>query len=143
MNARERVRAHRLVDGSPASLEAVRQSDLRLEPAGRLRLVAVVDPMRAIHFQVTPTAVHAARRMATFETRIPRKSASCHAPKVSVSRPKTKRIPFGTFSVFARTMLAYDRLERWRGSLPRAARRRAASTSFRPVVAARATAAIG
>src|SRR5512134_2351568 len=50
------------VDGSPASLEAVRQSDLLLEPAGRLLLVAVVDPMRTIHFQVTPTAVHAARR---------------------------------------------------------------------------------
>lgn len=50
------------VDGSPASLEAVRQSDLLLEPGGRLRLVAVVDPMRTIHFQVTPTAVHAARR---------------------------------------------------------------------------------
>lgn len=50
------------VDGSPASFEAVRQSDLLLERGGRLLLVAVVDPMRAVHFQVAPTVVHAARR---------------------------------------------------------------------------------
>ena len=50
--------------------------------------------------------------IAMFETRIPRKSASCHDPNVSVSRPKKKRIPFGMLSVLARTMLAYERLER-------------------------------
>jgi len=49
------------VDGSPASLEAVRQSDVLLEARGKLLLVAVVDPMQAIHFQVAPTPVHAAR----------------------------------------------------------------------------------
>lgn len=49
------------VDGSPASLEAVRQSDVVLEARGKLLLVAVVDPMRAIHFRVSPTALHAAR----------------------------------------------------------------------------------
>jgi hypothetical protein len=70
--------------------------------------------------------------IAMFETRMPRKSASFHDPKVIVSTPKKRRIPFGTFSVLARTMLPYDRLERWRGSSPRAARRLAASTSVRP-----------
>jgi nucleotide-binding universal stress UspA family protein/CBS domain-containing protein len=50
------------VDGSPQSLEAVRQSDLLLETGGRLLLAAVVDPMQAIHFQVAPTAAHVARR---------------------------------------------------------------------------------
>jgi hypothetical protein len=42
---------------------------------------------------------------------MPTKSASFHDPKVSVSTPKTNRIPFGTFSVLPRMMLAYDRLE--------------------------------
>jgi hypothetical protein len=40
-----------------------------------------------------------------FETRIPTNSASFHEANVSVRTPKTKRIPFGMFSVFARTML--------------------------------------
>src|SRR5215471_1099114 len=54
-----------------------------------------------------------------FETRIPRKSASCHSPKASVRTPKAKRIPLGIFSVLARTMLAYERLERGREIAPR------------------------
>jgi hypothetical protein len=41
-----------------------------------------------------------------FDTRIPRKSASCHKPNASVSTLKANRIPFGMFSVFARKMLA-------------------------------------
>ena len=41
-----------------------------------------------------------------FETRIPRNSASFHEPNAIVSTPKTNRIPFGMFSVLARTMLA-------------------------------------
>jgi nucleotide-binding universal stress UspA family protein len=49
------------VDGSAASLEAVRQSDVLLEARGKLVLVAVVEPAQAIHFQVAPTALHAAR----------------------------------------------------------------------------------
>ena len=60
-------------------------------------------------------------------TRIPRNRASFHDPNVSVRTPNTNRIPFGTFSVLARTMLPYERLDRSRGSVPRAARRRAAS----------------
>jgi nucleotide-binding universal stress UspA family protein len=50
------------VDGSAASLEAVRQADVLLADAGRLVLVAAVDLTDAIHFQLAPTAVHAARR---------------------------------------------------------------------------------
>jgi hypothetical protein len=50
-----------------------------------------------------------------------------------VSTPKANRIPFGTFSVLATTMLAYERLERSRGSFPRASRRLAASASVSPV----------
>ena len=49
------------VDGSPESLEAARQADVLLEPGGRLVLVSAVDLSDAIHFQVAPTAVHAAR----------------------------------------------------------------------------------
>ena len=49
------------VDGSAASLEAVRQADLLAADGGRLVLVAAVDLTDAIHFQVAPTAVHAAR----------------------------------------------------------------------------------
>jgi hypothetical protein len=41
-----------------------------------------------------------------FETRIPRKSASCQSPNASVRTPKPKRIPFGIVSVLARRMLA-------------------------------------
>ena len=44
--------------------------------------------------------------MAMFAIRIPRKSASFHEPKLIVSTPKSKRIPFGIVSVLARTMLA-------------------------------------
>jgi len=50
------------VDGSPESLEAVRQADVLLEEGGRLVLVAAVDLTDAIHFQVARTPVHAARR---------------------------------------------------------------------------------
>ena len=49
------------VDSSRESLEAVRQSDVLLAPDGRLLLVAAVDVTSAIHFQVAPTAIHAAR----------------------------------------------------------------------------------
>jgi hypothetical protein len=77
-----------------------------------------------------------------FATRIPTKSASFHEPKPIVSAPKTKRIPFGIVSVLARTMLRYERLERWRGSFPLASRRRAASASVRPPAAITVVAAI-
>jgi nucleotide-binding universal stress UspA family protein len=50
------------VDGSAESLEAVRQADVALEPGGRLVLVSVVDLSDTIHFQIAPTAIHAARR---------------------------------------------------------------------------------
>ena len=50
------------VDGSAESLEAVRQADVVLEPGGRLVLVSVVDLSDTIHFQIAPTAIHAARR---------------------------------------------------------------------------------
>lgn len=50
------------VDGSPESLEAVRQASVLTAPDGRLVLVAVVDAERAIRFQLAPTAWHAARR---------------------------------------------------------------------------------
>lgn len=50
------------VDGSEVSLEAVRQADVMLADGGRLVLVAAVDLTDAIHFQLAPTAVHAARR---------------------------------------------------------------------------------
>jgi nucleotide-binding universal stress UspA family protein len=49
------------VDGSAESLEAVRQADVVLEQAGRLVLVSAVDMTDAIHFQIAPTALHAAR----------------------------------------------------------------------------------
>lgn len=49
------------VDGSGESLEAVRQADLLLEPGGRLVLVDAVDLSDAVHFQIAPTAIHAAR----------------------------------------------------------------------------------
>jgi hypothetical protein len=44
--------------------------------------------------------------IATFETRIPRNSASRHDAKAIVSTPKKNRIPFGTLIVFALRMLA-------------------------------------
>ena len=50
------------VDGSEASLEGVRQADVLLADGGRLVLVSAVDLTDAIHFQIAPTAVHAARR---------------------------------------------------------------------------------
>jgi len=50
------------VDGSAESLEAVRQADTLLEEGGRLVLVSVVDLSDTIHFQIAPTAIHAARR---------------------------------------------------------------------------------
>jgi nucleotide-binding universal stress UspA family protein len=49
------------VDGSEESLEAVRQADVLGSQNGRLVLVAVVDLTDAIHFQIAPTAIHAAR----------------------------------------------------------------------------------
>ena len=49
------------VDGSAAGLEAVRQADVLLADGGRLVLVAAVDLTDALHFQIAPTAVHAAR----------------------------------------------------------------------------------
>ena len=49
------------VDSSPESLEAVRQSDLLLQPDGKLLLVAAVDVTAAVHFRIAPTAIHAAR----------------------------------------------------------------------------------
>jgi hypothetical protein len=61
---------------------------------------------------------------------------------VIVSTPNSSRIPFGIVSVLARTMLAYERLDRRLGSLPRASRRRAASTSVSPVRAIPAAVAI-
>lgn len=67
------------------------------------------------------------------ETKIPMKSASRQDAKVIVSTPNTNRMAFGMVSVLARKMLAYERLERRRGSSPRACRRRAASTSVSPV----------
>jgi nucleotide-binding universal stress UspA family protein len=50
------------VDGSASSLEAVRQADVLAADGGRLVLVAAVDLTDALHFQIAPTAVHAARR---------------------------------------------------------------------------------
>ena len=50
------------VDGSAESLEAARQADVVLDPGGRLVLVSVVDLSDTIHFQIAPTAIHAARR---------------------------------------------------------------------------------
>ena len=50
------------VDGSEESLEAVRQADTLLEDGGRLVVVSVVDLSDTIHFQIAPTAIHAARR---------------------------------------------------------------------------------
>jgi nucleotide-binding universal stress UspA family protein len=50
------------VDGSPESLDAVRQSDVLLEAGGRLVLVAAVDLTDAIGFQVARTPLRAARR---------------------------------------------------------------------------------
>jgi hypothetical protein len=44
--------------------------------------------------------------------------------------------------VFARTMLAYERLERWRGRPPRACKRLAASISVRPAGSTSVTVAI-
>ena len=52
------------IDGSDESLEAVRQSDLLLTREGSLVLVAVVDVASTVHFQVAPTAIHAARHAA-------------------------------------------------------------------------------
>jgi hypothetical protein len=77
-----------------------------------------------------------------FETRIPRNSASFHDPNAIVRTPNRRRIPFGIVSVLARTMLAYDRLERRRGSGPRAVRRRAASASVSPAAAGSTAVAI-
>ena len=50
------------VDGSAESLEAVRQADVVLAAGGRLVLVSAVDLSDTIHFQIAPTAIHAARR---------------------------------------------------------------------------------
>lgn len=50
------------VDGSAESLEAAGQADVVLDAGGRLVLVSVVDLSDTIHFQIAPTAIHAARR---------------------------------------------------------------------------------
>lgn len=50
------------VDASQEGLEAVRQADTLLQRDGRLVLVAAVDLSETIHFQIAPTAIHAARR---------------------------------------------------------------------------------
>lgn len=70
------------------------------------------------------------------------KSASFHEANASVRTPNANRIPLGMLTVFATTMLAYDRLERWRGSAPRASRRREASASLSPVSSVPVAAAI-
>jgi nucleotide-binding universal stress UspA family protein len=49
------------IDGSPESVEAVRQADCLLDPDGTLLLVAVVDPFSAVHPRLSPTAIHAGR----------------------------------------------------------------------------------
>ena len=77
-----------------------------------------------------------------FEIRIPRNRASRHEPNVIVSTPNASRIPFGTVTVFARRMLAYERLDRRGATFPRAATRRAASTSLSPVGAISAAATV-
>jgi hypothetical protein len=53
---------------------------------------------------------------------------------VIVSTPKNSRTALGIVTVLARTMLAYERLERLGAISPRASSRRAASTSVSPVV---------
>ena len=73
------------------------------------------------------------------DARIPTNSASRHDANAIVRTPKKSRIPLGIVSVFARRMLAYERLERWRASSPRASSRRLASTSVSPVRAISAT----
>jgi len=40
-----------------------------------------------------------------FDTRTPRKRASCHSPNASVSTPRTARIRLKTVKRFAKTML--------------------------------------
>jgi hypothetical protein len=77
-----------------------------------------------------------------FATRIPTKSASFQEPNAIVSAPKATRIPFGTVSVFARTMLRYERLERWAEGLPCATRRLLASASVSPPTPVPATSTI-
>jgi hypothetical protein len=64
-------------------------------------------------------------------------------PKASVSTPNPNRIAFGMLSVFAATMLEYERLERWRGRRPRASRRLAASVSVSPTSSICGPVAIG
>jgi hypothetical protein len=81
--------------------------------------------------------------MPTFATRIPTNSASFHEPNVIVRTPNAKRIPFGIVRVLARMMLAYERLERWRGSFPRASRRRCASAWLSPSAAMSLATAMG
>ncbi len=50
------------VDGAAEGMEAARQADVLLAPGGRLVLVSAVDLSDTIHFQIAPTAIHAARR---------------------------------------------------------------------------------
>jgi hypothetical protein len=54
-----------------------------------------------------------------FDTRIPTNSASRHEANTIVNTPNARRIAFGIVSVLARTMLAYERLERPRDTFPR------------------------
>lgn len=78
-----------------------------------------------------------------FATRIPTNRASRHDANTIVSTPKTSRIPLGIVSVLARTMLAYERLARLRGTSTRASRRRFASTSVSPVGVVSSAVAMG
>ncbi len=71
--------------------------------------------------------------MPEFATRIPRNRASLQSPALRVRTPNTTRMRLNTVRVFARTMLAVDRLVAGgSGSPPRSASRRAASCSVRP-----------
>jgi len=71
--------------------------------------------------------------MPEFATRIARKSASCHEPKISVSAPKKRRIALKTVKTFARTMLRSERLDASCSAGGRAASRAAASSAESPL----------
>jgi hypothetical protein len=71
--------------------------------------------------------------MAELATRMARKSASRQSPKMSVIAPRIARMPLKTVRTLARTMLAVERLVAGGSTGPRAARRRRASSSLRPV----------
>ena len=72
------------VDGSAESLEAVRQADVVLAAGGRLVLVSAVDLSDTIHFQIAPTAIHAARRALEGDSRVTSVTAVGDALRVEV-----------------------------------------------------------